>query len=312
MRKLFWVFFGGAAVGVIGAKIQSRRQERVAGTPGIGKLYDSKKIYTGGAVDMWWSSKQEIGKAMRMWVNNDRHVNMFRKLKNNTDSAVEYFNLLGIEFGNWMNQQDRLEHYLGSISGFRDMSVVLGVKNVQIGLGGTLGLALGARGIGGSKAHYHPGYPYINMNKRNGANSLAHEYGHALDFYMGKKYHNRKLHSVAGGRSVRRKTDEIILAKAAKSSPEYLFEKLFDTLFFEKGKPTQFYELMGDAGKYWGSRVEIWARVFEAWMYYRMKEKGLTNIYLTKQSYKAGVYPPKRLIDKTDPWIRKIIKVAYK
>lgn len=50
-----------------------------------------------------------------------------------------------------------------------------------------LAIAFGSRGRGKALAHYEPGRVVINLTKMKGAGSLAHEWGHAFDDYLGMK-----------------------------------------------------------------------------------------------------------------------------
>lgn len=52
---------------------------------------------------------------------------------------------------------------------------------------GTLAIAFGARGSGNAAAHYEPLRTVINLTKMHGAGSLAHEWWHGLDDYLGTK-----------------------------------------------------------------------------------------------------------------------------
>lgn len=54
-------------------------------------------------------------------------------------------------------------------------------------MGGELSIAFGARGSGNAMAHYEPLRQVINLTKTKGAGSLAHEYGHAIDYIIGSK-----------------------------------------------------------------------------------------------------------------------------
>lgn len=49
----------------------------------------------------------------------------------------------------------------------------------------SLAIAFGARGSGTALAHFEPARNVINLTKLKGAGSLAHEWGHALDFFLG-------------------------------------------------------------------------------------------------------------------------------
>ena len=71
--------------------------------------------------------------------------------------------------------------------GFEDLYKALGISHRDISLGGELAIAFGARGRGSAMAHYEPDRNVINMTKKRGAGSLAHEWAHAMDAYLGKK-----------------------------------------------------------------------------------------------------------------------------
>jgi len=104
----------------------------------------------------------------------------------NVESFLEKFNLSGQEFGKSLSDKDRLELLKRAESGFMDLADILGVDDRRIGLNGSLSFALASRGKGGrgaAIAHYEPLQRVINLTKALGTDgSLAHEYGHALDF----------------------------------------------------------------------------------------------------------------------------------
>ncbi len=94
----------------------------------------------------------------------------------------------GIEFGNWNNQEERQQVMNHAYDGLLDLAEVLNVPPKALMLNGELAIAFGARGQGlsGAKAHYERDYGVINLTKMKGAGSLAHEWFHALDHYLGR------------------------------------------------------------------------------------------------------------------------------
>lgn len=102
------------------------------------------------------------------------------------DDFLKVFAFRGGEFGNWMNQEERqlvLNHGFNSLM---DLSTALQIAPKGISLNGTLSIAFGARGNGGSTvAHYEPAKKVINLTKPKGAGSLAHEWFHAYDNFVG-------------------------------------------------------------------------------------------------------------------------------
>lgn len=99
------------------------------------------------------------------------------------------FGFRAVEFGNWNSQEERQEVMNHAFDGLADLAEVLGIPTRAIGLNGELALAFGARGSGltGARAHYEPDYSVINLTKMRGAGSLAHEWLHALDHYLGRQ-----------------------------------------------------------------------------------------------------------------------------
>ncbi|HNS90832.1 MAG TPA: strawberry notch family protein, partial [Deltaproteobacteria bacterium] len=91
----------------------------------------------------------------------------------------------GMETGKW--NKSTLQMYINcAYDSFMDLARILNVDPKIMSLNGTLSIAFGARGRGGkAAAHYESSRKVINLTKFNGAGSLAHEWGHALDDYMG-------------------------------------------------------------------------------------------------------------------------------
>ncbi len=101
------------------------------------------------------------------------------------EDYLNQFGFRGGEYGNWVNQQERQTSLNYGYDALMDLAEALGISTTDISLGGTLAIAFGARGNGGAAAHYEPGQKVINLTKMKGAGSLAHEWFHALDDYMG-------------------------------------------------------------------------------------------------------------------------------
>lgn len=106
------------------------------------------------------------------------------------DDFMKCFGIRGGEFGNWTNDHDRQVNLNMAFDAFCDMADALNISRRDIGLigleTGALAIAFGARGHSGALAHYEPEREVINLTKMKGAGSLAHEWGHALDDYIGK------------------------------------------------------------------------------------------------------------------------------
>ena len=100
------------------------------------------------------------------------------------DDYLKTFKFRGGEFGNWLNGKERQITLNAGYEGLMDLAQALGVTPESIGLGGKLAIAFGARGHGNALAHYEKLLNVINLTKMKGSGALAHEYGHAMDFYL--------------------------------------------------------------------------------------------------------------------------------
>jgi hypothetical protein len=98
---------------------------------------------------------------------------------------VDVLGFRGIQFGNWVPQDERQRLLDLGWDAVHDLAGVMGIEPRAVSLGGTLAIALGARGKGGAPAHYEPGQRIFNMGRMSGAGNVAHEWGHALDHWAG-------------------------------------------------------------------------------------------------------------------------------
>lgn len=108
-----------------------------------------------------------------------------------SDVSVEEFmsELLfkGIEFGNWVSQDERQQFLNCTYNAFYDLNKVLGFDMKAASLYNKLGIAFGSRGTSKASAHFEPDNNLIHITKTKAIGSLAHEYGHALDYYLTRK-----------------------------------------------------------------------------------------------------------------------------
>ncbi|EOS81593.1 hypothetical protein C817_00564, partial [Dorea sp. 5-2] len=100
---------------------------------------------------------------------------------------LDTFGFRGGEFGNWMNQNDRQASLNMGFEALKDLASALQISDKDIAYQGTLAIAFGARGSGNAAAHYEPLRKVINLTKMHGAGSLAHEWWHGFDDYLGTK-----------------------------------------------------------------------------------------------------------------------------
>jgi hypothetical protein len=195
----------------------------------------------------------------------------------------------GVQFGNSLPDQERVYHAQKSAEALADLADILGLPDEAIGLGGKLGLAIGARGRAGALAHFEPyqadnaaspnvGGPVINLTRASGAGSLAHEWGHGLDHFAANNKpgegkflsHPEATSGGAGG------SPETI--KAMKKVQEAMrtsgfSDRLLDETVRRKLTPTK--------RQYWNSQEEKFARTFERHVQNKLQSAGRENTYLT-------------------------------
>lgn len=113
---------------------------------------------------------------------------------------LDVFGFLGGEFGNWMNEKDRRASMNYGFDALKDLADAMGIADGDISLSGNLSIAFGARGQGlsGAAAHYERERHVINLTKMNGAGSLAHEWFHAMDDFIGGYGSNMATDSLRG------------------------------------------------------------------------------------------------------------------
>ena len=212
------------------------------------------------------------------------------------------FGFRGVEFGNWMTQEDRRKALNECYDALMDLAAVCKVSPQALSLGGTLGMAFGARGGGRFSAHYEPGKLVINLTKTKGAGSLAHEWFHALDNYfakmgsegldvyatageglfpegissIGKRYYDWK----SGQMLTEEEYNERMNSHEVRREMADAWKSLMETL-----KKSDYYKRSAAyAGlhnsKYWARPTELGARAFSTWVENELSKQGASNDYL--------------------------------
>lgn len=98
-----------------------------------------------------------------------------------------HFNFKGIEMGRWVTSEERDRAAINFYNALCDLQSALTGTTELISLRGSLGLQYGKGGRPGVSAHYVPALRKLSLAKNAGAGSLAHEWFHAFDHYMGDK-----------------------------------------------------------------------------------------------------------------------------
>ncbi len=184
----------------------------------------------------------------------------------NVASFLKAFDFGYLEFGRWVKQNEREARFTGLAEGCLILSSNLFFDNSNLGCDRNINLAIGARGAGGKAlAHFEPAAMVINTTKVGGNHSFAHEYAHALDYFLGMHYdQSKKYDYLSGGHAPLNslkdniggelRTVTVGIVRVAAQMEAALGVKKFEDLLKE--------------GDYWYRPNEIFARSFEAWVAY--------------------------------------------
>jgi hypothetical protein len=278
----------------------------------LGKLVDEGDVPYRGRADQFWRGKMKV-----IFTPNNKQIRSGSEIPksyeyDNLDFVENYYGLRAIEFGNWLSQQDRKNYVSGLGLALFDLHQVLGFNPKTISLRKKVSIAFGARGRGNALAHFEPDTFAINITRYSrpkkgasmkrgfdrtdlltasgGVGSLAHEYGHALDYYGGMFLEKTDSGALSGGRSEREKPNLTLLKK---NNLEGLMEKLLNKIIWQTDKKhTAYYERLKKAklSDYYFRRNELFARAFESYVHFKMQKKKYKNIFLAETKYDPKVY----------------------
>ena len=276
----------------------------------LGKIEDAGILVRNGRIDAHWGVLKPADMTGKKLSFKKYSTDQYLYTRNSTH-FIDRFNLRSVEFGNWMNEQDRIDFLFNCAISLDDLAQALNIPVNAIGLLKNLSIALGARGKGRKAiAHYERlNYAIINLTKTKGfLSALAHEYGHAFDNLIHLAVTAKK--GYLSGET----TNKSYQAEIAKRGQfQKWFEDFYQALYFEKDKETKtnFYrKMVAIDSSYWGSRVEVWARFFEQYIGYKLDKLGIKNQFLCKSIgnyYASPVYANKKDFNRALPIFEKII-----
>lgn len=168
------------------------------------------------------------------------------------------FGFRGVQFGNWLSQQDRQRFVDNTYIALMCLSEITEIEKELIGMQ-LLGIAFGARGKSSASAHFEHELAVINLTKTNGPGSIAHEYCHFFDYINGANDRYR------GGLFSENPSRHVF----SKSSPQLkILNALLDTVLSLKNYSAKSVALDTQSGKksYWSSKGEMFARAFESYI----------------------------------------------
>ncbi len=252
---------------------------------------------------------------------------------------LKKYRMKRIEYGNWTNQEDRFNYTCSLGLAFVDLKSILGFNDKAMGLHGLFGVSFGARGAARSLAHFEPDTWIINITRykedpafkwiksglvinrtpklarqltTGGVGSFAHEYGHAIDYFAGAYIDkNSSYFSLSRGDSTSTTIDEVL---ARKKTPRGLMELLLKKIIWKnKDTHSSFYKRLlktlkeTSAGDYWKRRNELFARIFEQYIGYKLKQKKQYNYFLSKPKYSEDFYMKESELKGIVPTMDKLI-----
>ena len=184
----------------------------------------------------------------------------------------ETFGFRGIRFGKWVEQDKRQENLNEAFDSLMDLADLLGVNPKALSLNGELALAFGALGHSDASAHYELNNKVINLTKKHGAGSLAHEWWHALDNYFG---------AMSGsGMSMITEAEKFSEDKIRKEVAEVFFAVRDAIANSNLAKRSEALDKLSTGKPYWGEITEMTARSFEAWVKNEIDRDGRSNDFL--------------------------------
>lgn len=291
---------------------------------GLGKIVDSGQPASRGKADIYWKNEG----IETVFKPNDPKVRVGGKIPPNylyTDIRFleKYYGLRGIEFGNWLSQQDRVNYLSGFGVALYDLHKALKFSPKQISCKGKLSVAFGARGSGKAMAHFEPGAFVINLTRYTrppkvktrpanfhrvglivtggGVGAFAHEYGHALDCF-GAVY-NEKGDTIylSGDRSLHTTYDAALMKQKTLRG---LMENLMYKIIWKNTKVlSPYYLRLQKAAKsdYELRRNEIFARSFEVYVQYKLLKNKTQNVFLNEAKYNEKFYLSLAEMKKLEP-----------
>lgn len=207
----------------------------------------------------------------------------------------DQFGFCSLVVGRWVSEEEK--RIAGNIvfDALADLSLMLNLPAVALGLREQLNLAFGKGGRAGVQAHYEIPTRTLALAKNAGAGALAHEWWHAFDHYIADKFFVEPSTTMLFA-SERWLKDDEIHAHPINHALDALFTAV---LLNKKGDgPSDYVEracvLDQEQGTFYYSQpTELVARAFEAWIQSREEIKNQYLVSGTKASElaKQGGYP---------------------
>ncbi len=223
-----------------------------------------------------------------------------------TDHLIRNMKFRGLQHGNSVSDDERVHHLQKTAEAMTDLADATGLPDEAVSHNGKLGIAFGARGRGKALAHYEPNLKVINLTRKNGVGSLAHEWWHSFD------------HEIGSEGPVTAETKPY--ASQFNSKPEYK-DAIHNLIGSEgmrsfKTRANQHIRELREKGikvykgpEYWLSPEELTARAFERHAHHKLAGRGQENTYLTSDN-KHPLWPTDDEVKKMAPHFDEVFNVA--
>lgn len=234
------------------------------------------------------------------------------------DELLTLYELKEINYGRWVTNDARFNYTASLLIALHELSKALG-SGKNLGMNKLLTVSIGGFGSG-QIAFYNPRLNLINLSRyrkgesflySGGMGALAHEYGHALDFNLGRYQEPKSgYYALTNYASIRThfKND------APKGSFRYLANEILLKMIWQdatqKKKTTYYTRLEKEHdSEYWFRHCELFARAFEQYIHYKLKKNNKQNRLLTDLKYNSDSYMTeaelKRIIPLFDQFSKK-------
>ncbi len=223
-----------------------------------------------------------------------------------------------IEYGNYSNQLYRNKNLYDLLQSC-DYVLKKLLKTRNLGFDYKLSVAFGSRGYPKTLAHFAPTTMFINLNHKAktydpvtkkvisteilGIDSFAHEYAHALDYFLGRYVEPITFFNYLSDSWQLKNKTPLRESMSILMLAYYEAQAELNPLFLkELNNPKK--DISNK--KYWESPVECWARISEQCLLHWVELTRTEHNYIThsKSTYDKypNVYMPKAVLDKVFPF----------
>ncbi len=235
-------------------------------------------------------------------------------------------------FGKSVSDEERLNHLKNLTNSLEDLSFAIGSKMSDLSLNNTLAVGIGANGKGNALAHYQSGEKFINLTRKKGHGSLAHEWAHALDHHLSQELQGRRVGFLSTGSlsliNDNRSSLQSQIKRAEKKGGSSLdllkreyrnkdiamnFKSFKEALvpFVARMKSSDSYRgLTPKRREYFESHQEVFARVFEKMIDYKLSKSERKNTYLSSAHHK-DYYPNDDELKEIEPLFDKLMGSVF-